>query len=393
LGARNAAGEDPKPPKDRPLLHLFLFVATLVSTMVTWMLWSGKYPGTFADFTSLPFLRESMMFGFPFLAFLTVHEFGHYTAARYHRVAASLPFYIPLPFIGVGTMGAVIRIRQAVPSLRKLFDIGAAGPIAGFVVALAVLIFALWTLPEPQYVDQLLGHESLREYVDQFGVFPDEMLVSEDTPPGSAIVIGQTALYWGLSQLFPNVPPMYEMYHYPMLFAAWLGLFFTALNLLPVGQLDGGHILYSLVGARWHRILARGFVLLLLLSGSIGVINIEMTSNGGWLQSIGPFLWIVLAGVIYVYLSRLYNGQHRLIAPALFGILALTVAARAAGPSVTGFGFSGWLVWSFLIVFVLRVDHPPVEKVEALTPGRRALAFLSILIFLLCFSIRPMYTI
>ena len=99
------------------------------------------------------------------------------------------------------------------------------------------------------------------------------MLAGPPEVEGFRLIVGNTVLYWGLSQLFANVPPMYEMYHHPMLFAGWLGLFFTALNLLPVGQLDGGHILYALVGPKWHARLARGFMVLMMISMGIGVVS------------------------------------------------------------------------------------------------------------------------
>src|SRR5690606_7539618 len=127
-----------------------------------------------------PFLADGLLFGLSLLLFLTVHEFGHYFAARRHGIATSLPYYIPLPFVGVGTLGAVIRIREPIPSMRKLFDIGAAGPIAGFVVALGVLLYAFATLPPPTYMMDQLGHEELKAFIAQSGRFPEGLPANSD---------------------------------------------------------------------------------------------------------------------------------------------------------------------------------------------------------------------
>lgn len=396
------------PPKvrDRYWLHLLLFVATLLSTAFTGAQFAGRTLAwtdsnllfsLFGMPITLEFVWDGLRFAVSLLLFLTVHEFGHYFAARYHRVSTSLPYYIPSPFIGIGTLGAVIRIREPIPSLRKLFDIGAAGPIAGFVVALGVLIYALATLQSPEYIMDLDGHEALKAYIQQHGTFPPAML-PDPALEGFRLTVGQTPLYWFLAQFFPNVPPMYEMYHYPILFAGWLGLFFTALNLLPVGQLDGGHILYALVGPKWHTRLARSFVVLLLISVAIGFIE----DGAGAIITLVPYLapyqgfldqasWFILAALLYPLLSRVYKGDHRLIAPTLLGIVLIAVLAKFVGDPLMQFGYLGWLVWALLLVFFIRVDHPPVLYAQPLTSGRRILAIVSIIIFLLCFSIKPLY--
>ena len=278
---------------DRPWLHLLLFGLTLVSTIYAGGQWVNRVLHYEAQgetlsllFTTVPmgWVVDGLRYAIPLLGFLTVHEFGHYFAARYHRVRTSLPYYIPFPFNGIGNFGAVISIRQAVPSTRKLFDIGVAGPLAGFVVALGALLYGFVTLPPPEYLLDLPGHEALKEHIRQYGTFPD----TPPEPSGGAlvIVVGQTPLFWLLSQFFAHVPPMYEVYHYPVLFAGWLGLFFTALNLLPVGQLDGGHVLYALLGATWHRRLAQAFVMLLLFSGGDLVERLTGVRDQGTLASL-----------------------------------------------------------------------------------------------------------
>ena len=337
------------------------------------------------------YVLDGLRYGLSLLAFLTVHEFGHYFAARRHGIGTSLPYYIPFPLSIIGTLGAVIRIREPIPDRRKLFDVGAAGPLSGFVVALGLLLFALFTLPDPSYLLDQAGHEAMKAHIQQYGAFPETRPPAPPEEEGVIIMVGNTLLYWILKQFFAGVPPMYEMYHYPVLFAGWLGLFFTALNLLPVGQLDGGHILYALVGREWHSRIARGFVSLLLLSGSIGFIEETVP----WLYGMSPLLgqagWLILAGILYFFLNALFKGRHRLIAPLLFGLMGLTALAEVIGPAATQFGWGAWFIWCLLIIFFIKVDHPPVLRAAPLTPRRRALGILSIVIFLLCFSFKPLY--
>lgn len=376
-----------------------LFLATLASTV-----WAGGYMvGRFDHYAemdrwitlwgsnriNIDFLLDGLRFGGSLLLFLTVHEFGHYLAARVHRVRTSLPYYIPFPFNGIGTFGAVIRIRDQVPSLRKLFDIGAAGPLAGFVVALLVLVYGLATLPEPDYVLGLEGHESLKAHVEETGRLPHGI---PETPDDGTmlLVVGQTPLYWVMTRFVENVPPMHEMYHYPFLFAGWLGLFFTALNLLPVGQLDGGHILYALAGPKWHGRLARGFVLLLLASGALGYVDAMADIRAqSMLKEVGT--WLGLALILFVYLARMFGSDVRRVAPWLLAMVLFSAVGAAVGESMLRFGYTGWLVWCALIVFLIRVDHPPVLVHEPLTRARRWAAWLSVVIFLLCFSLKPLY--
>ena len=386
--------------KDRYWLHVVLFLLTLATTVFSGAQMAARiliYDAAAPWFSigqmgiSTPFLLDGLRFGGSLLLFLSVHEFGHYFAARFHRVAVSLPYYIPFPFNGIGTFGAVIRIREQVPSMTKLFDIGAAGPLAGFVIALGVLIVGFITLPDLGYVDGFYGHEARKEYIAQNGSFPDDPSPIPAAEGLTTLTIGMTPLYWMLSQLFSDVPPMWEMYHYPVLFAGWLGLFFTALNLLPVGQLDGGHMLYALVGPKWHRIMARSFVMLLLLSGGIGFID-EMTP---WLASMGPGLgqlvWVILSTIFLVFLVRIFSGDYRWIVPGVLGLVVFSAIGSGLLTVVNSFGYSGWLVWCLLIVVLIKVDHPPVVFMEPLTPGRRKLAWLGLFIFALCFSFRPLY--
>jgi membrane-associated protease RseP (regulator of RpoE activity) len=377
--------------KDRYWLHALLLLLTLISTIYM----GGRLVGRWAVYMeqgTWAYALDGFKFGFALLLFLSVHEFGHYFAARYHGVRTSLPYYIPLPFVGIGTLGAVIRIREPVPSMRKLFDIGSAGPLAGFIAAVAILVYALATLPPPSYIfDTGPGHESIQSYVEQYGQYPSEML---DRGRESVIlVVGNTLLYSVMASFFSDVPPMYEMYHYPVLFAGWLGLFFTALNLLPIGQLDGGHIIYSLFGRKWHAMLARGFFLVLLISGSLGFFD-EVVPM---LSEVHPWFadgsWFLLALILFFYLNKVFDGDLKVIAPSIVGIILLIAVTQTIGPSLEEFAYSGWLIWCLLLVFLIKVDHPPVLYEQPLTGGQRALGILSIIVFVLCFSFKPLYVL
>jgi membrane-associated protease RseP (regulator of RpoE activity) len=390
---RDSVLSDYRPPvevRDRVWLHILLFVLTLASTVYSGGVIAGRL-FRYSDLGAWWFVPDGLLFGLSLLLFLTVHEFGHFFAARFHGVRTSLPYYIPAPLIGFGTLGAVIRIREPIPTIRKLFDIGAAGPVAGFVVAVALLLYALATLPPPTYLFDLPGHEAIKLHIQQHGEFPEGMVGAAPGQEGMTLVVGQTLLYWFATQFFENVPPMYEIYHYPVLFAAWLGLFFTALNLLPVGQLDGGHILYALVGPRWHALLARIFVVLLLTSGAIGFASDAILGLQTYGGIAGGLSWFILAGILYLYLNRVFERNLRLIAPVLLGMIGVTALALLVGEPLTRVGYSGWLIFGLLIVFLIRVDHPPVMRREPLTPGRRVLAIAGILMFVLCFSVRPLY--
>ena len=203
--------------------HLVLFAATLVSTT----LWGIGYHLGFAggnapiSLTSPALYANGLWYSAAVLAILGAHEMGHYLACRYYRIDASLPYFLPSPFLG-GTLGAFIRIRQPIPNKRQLFDIGIAGPIAGFLVAVPVLFVGL----------QLSGIVRA----------PTSGVVEE---------YGEPLLLKGLMSFILGTPPEgYIVNAHPFVFAAWFGMLATALNLFPFGQLDGGHISYAVLGRR-----------------------------------------------------------------------------------------------------------------------------------------------
>ncbi len=335
------------------------------------------------------FLR-GILFAVLLLGFLGIHEFGHYFAALHHKIRVTLPYFIPIP-LGIGTMGAVIRIKQKINHNYKMFDIGAAGPLAGFVVALGVLLYGFATLPDPSYILHFQGHEAVKEFVRANGHYPSQ--IPENTG-GQMIVFGSTLLYGFLASFFQNVPPMWEMYHYPFLLAGWFGLFFTALNLTPVGQLDGGHILYSLLGSKKHRIVARSFFGILVTLAGIEAIPFIHQLLGKWDTAYGTLSIVIWAGVLFFLLRKGFRDDHQWIAPVLIssltvsvGYIYLFVGSLAAGGSLL------WLVWSFFIAYLVGVEHPPAAFEKPLSPTRKFLGWLSMIIFVLCISPNPIYII
>ncbi|MBC8166934.1 MAG: site-2 protease family protein [Bryobacteraceae bacterium] len=172
------------------------------------------------------------------LTVLLAHEMGHYLACLYYGIDASLPYFLGVPTL-IGTFGAFIRIRSAIPDKKQLFDVGIAGPLAGFAFVMPLMAIGL-------------AYSKVIPGIAQAG----------------DIVFGTPLLLRGMEMLiFPGVPES-DIYLHPMARAAWVGVLATALNLMPVGQLDGGHILYALA-ERWHRPLSMFFILLLIPLGLI----------------------------------------------------------------------------------------------------------------------------
>lgn len=238
-------------------LPLGLFILTVFTT-----LWAGAYQlntkpvsGAWDFLMKYP---ETLHRGLPFactlLGILVTHEFGHYLLSRIHRVPASFPLFIPGPPQFIGTFGAVIRLRSPIMSRRALFDIGVAGPIAGFLAAVVALVIGL----------------SLSEVVPRNRVFGLQL--------GEPLLLKFIA--W---MIFGPIPETVDIVLHPIGFAAWFGFFVTALNLIPLGQLDGGHVAFAVFGHR-QRTLAFAAIPILLFLG--------MTGWPGWI------LWVALSGLV-----------------------------------------------------------------------------------------------
>jgi membrane-associated protease RseP (regulator of RpoE activity) len=212
--------------QDRVWRHVVLLLLTVATTTLAggshFLSFQSDLGARDVAVNATDFLLNGFWYSGTILAILGCHELGHYFACRYYDVDASLPFFIPAPLPLTGTLGAFIRIREPIPSKRMLFDIGIAGPIAGFVVALPALFIGLGMSRVVQLPDDFVG-----------------------------LSLGEPLLFQGASRLLFGVPPdNYSISLHPMAFAAWFGLLATALNLFPIGQLDGGHISYAVLGRK-----------------------------------------------------------------------------------------------------------------------------------------------
>ncbi len=368
--------------------HTVLFLLTVVTCTERGVAFVGKFETAESTWS---IILDGLLFASLLLLFLATHEFGHYFAAVKHRVRTSLPYFIPLPFTFIGTFGAVIKIKEQVSDSRKLFDIGIAGPIAGFVVSFTVLLIGFFTLPGPEYINNFPGHIQVQDYVSTYGVYPDQPFSDEG---GEILVIGHTLLFAFLASFFENVPPMWEMYHYPFLFAGWLGLFFTALNLMPVGQLDGGHILYCLIGYRKHRTFARIFFTILVMLGGVGavpVINLLLEDYDNMYATLSWSLWGLVA---FIMIRRAMRGDWKWTIGAWLAAVvgAVTILVGFIGLDPTA-GFFIWFIWSLFLLFLVGIEHPPVFVEIPLTPKRRILGWIAMVVFILCISPSPVYVL
>lgn len=381
----------PIPPKQKAsklwFTHGGLFLLTFASVSYAGILWVGRSE-IHNDFWGL--MTDGALFASLLLGFLGVHEFGHYFAARLHKIAVSLPYFIPVPFLGIGTLGAVIRIKEPIHSTKKLFDIGIAGPLAGFVVALAFIFYGLNSLPDATYINNFEGHEAVKAYVAEHGVYP----VNPPEENEETIFLGNTILFSFLTSFQKDVPPMWELYHYPFLFVGWLGLFFTALNLTPVGQLDGGHIIYGLIGRKGHQWVSKALIFILSVLAGLGAMGSVMIQDPFSLG--GSFLglyWLGWAlGLLAVFKRVFKNNQTYLI---LATALSMSISGGLlwANLVINPESYLMWLIWLVFLTFFAGAGHPPVLYPEKLDNKRLILGWFSMVIYVLCFTVNPIYSL
>ncbi|MCY3868882.1 MAG: site-2 protease family protein [Gemmatimonadetes bacterium] len=297
-------------------LHVGLFLATAYTTTVAGMLMSPQL-------ASMPVIDDwrilidprYLVYGLPFsatlLIILGIHEMGHYVTSRRWGVRASLPYFIPFPSF-IGTLGAVIKLRSQIPNRRALIDIGASGPIAGFVMSVIAL---------------------------SAGLHMSEVIESRDVPE-DVLTLGDSLLSsWLGARVIGDLPEGYTVMLHPVAFAGWLGLFVTVLNLLPMGQFDGGHIVYAIFGGK-HQLISWATMVGLALM---------------WLLA-PPYHWWDAQSMVRAW----YDSR-----------------------------WVGWLVWLGLAALVGR-HHPPLANPDVeLDPARRWIGYASLAIFVLCFIPDP----
>jgi len=284
-------------------INIVLFAVTVVSTFVVGISWSLSFK--YADVLSQPqevnlgikifedpqVIYLSIIYALVLIIILLGHELGHFLTCQHYQIESTLPYFIPAPTL-IGTLGAFIKIKSPITRKKQLFDIGVAGPLTGFVLAVPALVYGL----------------SLSKVVPAL-------------PQEGTLVFGEPLLLkLAASIIFENIPPNHDIILHPVAFAGWVGIFVTALNLFPVGQLDGGHVSYALFGGK-SKNLAKIF---------LGIFII-----------MGIFFWL------------------------------------------------GWFLWAFIIL-LLGLRHPRViDEGNSLSPGRKFVGFLVLLIFILSFIPDP----
>lgn len=341
-----------KPYKQKYWLHILLFCCTFITTAIAGVQWANQ------DFLNLENISYGLEYSLLLLIFLSSHEFGHYIASRLHGVNATLPYYIPFPpipgFINFGTFGAVIKTKNVIPDKKALFDIGAAGPIAGFIMSMIFLIIGFWTLPAKEFI---------------YSIHPEYLLYGGEIPK-SGIYFGDTLLFSAMAKLFVHgnswLPVMNEMYYYPLLNVGWFGLFVTTLNMLPFGQLDGGHIFYAMFGEK---------------QGKIGRV----------------FLWFIiivgfgsLLDTAYELFQTDYPNAFYLSIQS-FMLSKLSFLKSIAAPYFQSWG--GWLFWAIIAKFFLKIKHPYVGGDDDIGTVRKIIGWFTILILVLSFSYNGIYII
>jgi membrane-associated protease RseP (regulator of RpoE activity) len=315
----------PSPPKRRVWLHVLLFLATVLTTTAVGARFHRNFvqgrPAYEAGTAFNPLngvwrhperLLDGLAFSITLLFILGCHEYGHIAACQFYEIDATYPFFIPAPTL-IGTMGAFIRIKSMFRTRRALFDVGIWGPFAGFIAALPVLLVGL---AKSRVVTGIYVNDSV-----SFGSPPLILLLNRILNPGVR---------------------EFDLLLHPVARAAWVGLFATALNLLPAGQLDGGHILYAL-SPRWHKISSRTLAALLAFP-------------------MLPRAAMELLSVWWPYLDDWCDRMDSVYWP-------------------------GWFLWGVLLTFLWR--HPPVYDAQPIDPRRRRQALLALLIFVLCFTPVP----
>jgi len=269
----------PAPRPSNPWINLILFIVTLLSVLLAGGLYGMDEPLPAEPLKAvLALLFRGLPFAVSLIAILAAHEFGHYLAGRYHGVHVTLPYFIPFPFGLFGTLGAFINMKESPKNRRVLLDIGIAGPLAGLAVAIPVLLLGLMlskvqplAFPPPPGSAFTLEGNSVIYLVSKFLVFGKLL-------PAPLTYGGVSPLFYWIQFFFTGMPipagGLDVMLH-PVAWAGWAGLLVTAMNLIPVGQLDGGHVMYVLFGSKRMKVVLPIILGILILLG--------LAWNGWWI--------------------------------------------------------------------------------------------------------------
>ena len=373
--------EDPQPQSEPPpapaprakwRLNLVLFLATVASVFVTGVFTQGSR-------------WQAAQFAGTVLVILVAHELGHYVAARLHKVDASLPYFIPMPLLSpFGTMGAVIRMRGVIPTRRALLDIGASGPIAGLCFAIPLYIWGA-------------AHSHL---------------VPLPTSGDGSVQLGESILMKVLDHVFaPAKPEGMDLELSPIAFGAWGGMFVTMINLLPVGQLDGGHVAYALFGTKQDRYaqLIHRSMLAFFFVVVFGHVARDVSSGAGFYylgrhlaNSLFWLVWFQVLAILGLLASRGRGDEpkpHTLTIrtrlAATFGLVVIASVARDNRSPLLPLAFFAGLAMLVAMEVkggVLRrhdlLDHPPTGAAP-LDRGRAVIAVLTLVVFALLFMPEP----
>jgi membrane-associated protease RseP (regulator of RpoE activity) len=370
------------------LIQLTLFLVTCFSCTY----FSAQFLGLPAK-TFEGFMLNGLKFSIPFLLILTVHEFGHYIAARLYKIKVTLPYFIP--FIGlIGTMGAFIRIKSMPRSRKQFFDIGVSGPLAGFVVAFALLVYGFVTLPPLDYL------YNIHPDYEQYGVnYPEHAFEGLPNDSTMVLAVGDNLLFKIMEKVLvedkSRIPHSYEMSHYPLLMAGFIALFFTGLNLLPIGQLDGGHVLYGLIGRKKHKVVSDVFYVLLVITGGVGLFNAPLPFTDDFIP-IASFDNMLIFTPIYLLI--LYMGFFAKMSRSNVTNLLISVVVFVCQFALVELfpnfqGFMGYLIFALIIGRFLGTGHPAAVVDAPLSKGRIVLGWFALVVFFLSFSFQPFYMV
>jgi membrane-associated protease RseP (regulator of RpoE activity) len=363
--------------------NAWLFAATVASVFVTGLSigWSAQ------ETTRAVALTHAAEFTVALLSILLAHEFGHFIAARVHKVDATLPYFLPLPLVSpFGTMGAVIRMRSVIPTRRALLDIGAAGPLAGLVLAIPIYAIGVGRC-EVVGLDTLgaLGGDSM-----QFG---DSLLM-------------RLLDHWFAAP----VPEGMDRLVSPLEHAGWAGMFVTMINLIPVGQLDGGHVAFALLGPRQNRVaqwVHRSMLVFFCVSVASFVARDASAGFGLWHlgrhvnNSMFWLLWFEVLAVIGSFSSRPGPGADRLgTRTRIFATASLALMAGLFRENSSRLAWGAWFVGlAVLVTMELRwgslrpestvLDHPATTGAQPLGWARAAIAVVTLAFFALLFMPTP----